>query len=146
MKLAKLLSQKSPGKWLGGTLDVWLRTTVVINIANTVMIAGTFYEVTGAGVIHRIFPAFNIWHFYAVGVSLALTGMILVYKYLLPSTFEYQNLQQYKHQNLIRRDIAELSEQIADIQTRLNGNNENLRKLAVERTKRILELSRNDRD
>ena len=113
MNIKKLLSQK-PAKFttltaiIGASHDIYGRVAFYISAVNAVMIFGVFY----ATVIIPT-PALN-WItlplFILVVLLAVLVTSIIVWKIIIPQMVAYTNYQGYKHDNLIRKDIAEIKQ------------------------------------
>jgi hypothetical protein len=54
-------------------------------------------------------------------LSAALVAAVIVWKIIIPQTIAYANYQGYKHDNPIRRDIAEIKQMLQDKGTENGG-------------------------
>lgn len=123
MNMDNLLNQQ-PVKFtrltaiIGASHDIYGRVAFYIGAANTIMIFGVFY----ATVILPT-PALN-WItlplFVLIVLIAVLIAAIIVWKVIIPQMIAYGNYQGYRHDNPIRRDIAEIKQLLLDKQ----GENE----------------------
>ena len=102
---------------IGALHDIYSRIAVYISIANTIMILLVFYNT-----VVVVTPSLS-WLTPPIFILVALIAVVLLsvvsWKYLIPTMMVYANYQQYKHENLIRKDIQELKKYI---ESRLDDN------------------------
>ena len=113
MNIDRFLNQQ-PAKFtrltaiIGASHDIYGRVALYISAVNTVMMFGVFY----ATVIIPT-PALN-WItlplFVLFVLSAVLIASVVVWKLIIPQTIAYGNYQGYKHDNPMRRDIAEIKQ------------------------------------
>jgi hypothetical protein len=80
------------------------------------MSAGTFFMVA----FSHFFPDIAIWQFYIGLVLLYSLFVILSYVFYVPSAITFSNLQAYKHENPIRKDLAEVLSRLESIEKKMN--------------------------
>lgn len=117
MHIEKLLNQR-PATFtkltalIGASHDIYGRVAFYIGAVNTVMIFGVFY----ATVIIPT-PALN-WItlplFVLILLLAVLVAAVIVWKIIIPQLIAYSNYQGYKHDNPIRRDLAEIKRLLKD--------------------------------
>ena len=95
---------------IGALHDIYSRISVYIGMANTVMILLVFYNT-----VVVVTPSLS-WLTPPIFILVALIAVVLLsvvsWKYLIPTMMVYANYQQYKHENLLRKDIKVLSDKI----------------------------------
>ena len=117
MNIDRLLNQQ-PAKFtrltafIGASHDIYGRVALYISAVNTVMMFGVFYATV-------IIPTpalrwITLPLFILVVLIALLVAAIVVWKIIIPQTIAYANYQGYKHDNPLRRDIAELKQLILD--------------------------------
>ena len=113
----KLSKQHKTGKFIGASLDTYMRASTFFNFAQMFMIATTFYVVT----IEPRFPI-NFVFFITTGLFIASIILIFVYKFITPSGFAYDNWQWWEHENPLRVKLEEHDKILRAIQERLDAN------------------------
>ena len=95
---------------IGALHDIYSRISVYIGMANTVMILLVFYNTV------VVVTPWLAWLSPPIFILVALIAVIILsvvsWKYLIPTMMVYANYQQYKHENLLRKDIKVLSDKI----------------------------------
>lgn len=109
---SEALRQFQLGPWLGGVKDLSSHTAIYISGLNMLMIAVTAYHTTLREYIQNIAPWFNFGMFLMALFIVVFVLIIMEYKFVLPSTWAFRNMQQYKHEYPIKRDIRKLSEKL----------------------------------
>lgn len=102
-------------KPLGAFKHMLAQTSLWISAVNFILIGVTAYNTTLREHILTVVPDFKLWHFMLVLIGILLVMMLIEYKLVYPSWIAFQNQQEYKHENLLRKDIAKLRKEIAEL-------------------------------
>ncbi|KKN23701.1 hypothetical protein LCGC14_0902260 [marine sediment metagenome] len=110
--MKQLGKQYNLGPWLGGFKDLASRTMVYVSAISFTQITATFYYTTLFPNLKETVPWLTFWMFFGTLVLMVLVIMLIEYKFILPSSYTFLNEQEYKHENLIRKDIRLLQEEM----------------------------------
>lgn len=111
-----ILKQYDVGIWLGAAKDLFSRTAAYAGFISFILMVPTAYGVWGDA-LRNYLPWINFWIFaLIVFPSVFLLGAVAEYKFIMPSGLGWRNYMQYKHRNLIRRDIRELNNRLQRIE------------------------------
>jgi len=113
---ARMLRQHSWGKKVGGIKDVALHTAAWLSMVNFALIAMTAYHTTLREFILQYIPWLTLTIFMLFMFVLVVVAMIVEYKFIIPSTWAFRNLQQYEHQYPIKKDLEKLSKKLDKIE------------------------------
>lgn len=116
---SKALKQYNVGGWIGGIKDVANHATFWMSALNLGLVAATAYHTTIFPQVEHLVPWFSFPVFLLSIILLAGTAMLVEYKIIIPSVFTFRNRQEYEHQNLIRKDIADLHKDIEALRQEL---------------------------
>lgn len=129
--IGKILRQRRAGIHVGGFKHVLIQTVFYISLINFGLIAVTAYTVMREHILVYL-PWFKFWMFIVILGFMVLLAMILEFKFIYPSYMAFKNIQEYEHQNLLRKDLAEVLKGLSRIERKLGGgevnDNENERK------------------
>ncbi len=106
--IGKLTKQNGAATWIGSMKEVLAHTLFWVSMINFVLIAATFYNTTFYPVIKDKLPNFSFILFLGALSVVVLIAMFVEYKFIIPSVLAFRNKQEYKHQNLIRRDLEKI--------------------------------------
>lgn len=84
--------------WIGGVKDILDHTLLFVSAINFLLITITAH---GTVLTHH-YPWLELWMFFLILLSAILLGMLMVYKFLLPSYYGFRR-RQYGMDNLIKR-------------------------------------------
>ena len=112
--LKRLLRQHNI-PWIGQLKDMAVMTMFYVGILNTLMIAITAYGTTMRPFLLLHMPWFKLWMLIALVVIVALVGMLLEYLLVYASYFSFRNKQEFEHENLVRKEIEGLRQDIANL-------------------------------
>ena len=113
MKIKRLLlKQYNIGPWFGGLKNLYTRALVYQGMISIFLVALTAYNTLTLREEFRDIANFiNFPIFIAVLFCLLVAFMVFAYKVEMPSSIAFANIQAYKHQNLIRKQIAEMKKE-----------------------------------
>ena len=114
--LHKATKQYNSGPWLGGFKDLASRTIMYLSALSFTQISATFYYTTLKPVVAQHAPWISFGLYFSVLVFLILLIMLLEYKFIVPSSYTFQNWQEYSHQNLIRGDLRKILDRLDEIE------------------------------
>lgn len=117
---AEVTKQHNTGYKIGGLKDLLARVLFYVSGMNFVLLAATAYHTTLREPIHEYVPWFTFPLFLGTMIALVLIAMALEYKLVLPSSMAYANLQMYKHQSLLKKQLDRIEKTLAKMQ----GNGE----------------------
>ncbi len=124
--LSAILKQRNIGRWWGGLKYVAQHLTTYVTAINLALISVTAYYTTLAPWFHEHGWYIRFWHFELLLVISLASVFLLEYKIGLPSYFDFFNEQFYQHNNPLRQDMANLSQQVKELKEELekiaNGN------------------------
>lgn len=112
-------NQKGLSAGIGGLKAILWQTTFYVSLINFALIIITAYNTTIAPYAASYLPWLNMPLFVLFMLVLLAIAMFIEYKYIYPSMIKFQNEQEYEHQSLLRRDIAELRNEMREIKERL---------------------------
>ena len=100
-------------KWIGSFINVLYLTAPLISIGIGILNVATFFAVV-QGYMHqtRLFEWVTFPIFFGFIVACGLLMIYLFYKFVYPSYYTFLNQQSYKHNNPIRKDLAEIKEKL----------------------------------
>ncbi|MBU1067413.1 hypothetical protein KKE60_06470 [Patescibacteria group bacterium] len=126
MKLSdKFKRQYNLGPGLGAFKDLASRTMIYVSVLSFTQISATFYYTTFKPSITQLVPWMSFGLYFIVLIVLVLLIMLIEYKFIVPSSFTFQNKQEYLHENLIRKDIRELTKKLERLEELLNESRNN---------------------
>ena len=117
---SKIISQSKTNTWIGSVKEILAHTVFWVSMINFVLIAATAYNTTLFPYINTYFnwvtfPIFMLALTIIVGIA-----MLIEYKVIIPSVISFRNRQEYEHENLLRKDLAEIKERLERIENSLN--------------------------
>lgn len=121
--MSRRLPQLKLGPRIGGVKELATRATFYNGIANTLMVAGFYYQsdpaVPGTGLsIQEVLPAVEA--FYLALVAGGLAVMMFEHVVMVKAQAEYNQLQAFDEDvSPIRRDVGEIADRLDDIEERL---------------------------
>jgi hypothetical protein len=132
-----IFQQSNRSALLGGIKVVAQSAMFYVTALNFVMLIWLSIQDTTLSVVLREFgakyvPWFNFPIFLAIAIGLLLIAMWVEYKYIIPSTWAFQNWQFYAHRNPMRSDVLKVLSNQESIDERLSAIED---KLGVERKK-----------
>lgn len=121
MKILGFITRQHKGyKLTGAGITIYTGSMIYQSIVNAVLLAATAYNTTARPYLLAIVPWMNFWIFLVILAVSQLLWMWLYYKFVQPGVMVWNNFQSYKHDNLIRRDIASLRSEIKELKDLLN--------------------------
>jgi len=123
--LHKVSKQYNSGPWLGGVKDITARTMFYMGLLNFFQISAIFYYTTLKPTYSQSLLWISFGVYLGILTLLFLAVMVLEYKFVIPSTYTFQNRQEYLHQNLIRKDLKEILERLKKLEGDLNESRHN---------------------
>ena len=93
---------------IGGLKHMMAQTAMWLSSINFVLIGVTAYNTTLREHIMTVLPGFKLWHFMLIMLVGVAALMFIKYKLIYPSWVAFQNRQEYKHENLLREDLAKI--------------------------------------
>ena len=109
--LSRLLKQHQLGQFPGAAKSVFGRTLVYVGYANFCMIAAMAYETFSEPLLQYI-PWLTFRMFLAVLVGGLLVVMVLDYKFMLPSEWNFLLKQQWRHVNPTRAEFKKIRDKL----------------------------------
>lgn len=110
----KIFGQRNIGKQWGIFAQVASQLAIFVSMINLLLIAATAYNTTLSGWFIEKGIDIGFWHFVFIIVGLLGVAFILLYKFALPSFFEFWNDQFYRHDNPLVRDVEEIKKMLAN--------------------------------
>ena len=115
-KLFRMVTgQKNLGKQWGVIAQVAGQVSIFVSMIILILSMTTAYNTTLSGWFASNGIHIDFWLFAGIVGVIIIIPAILVWKFALPSYLSSLNEQIYKHDNPIKRDIAMLSEDNAEI-------------------------------
>jgi len=115
-KLFRMVTgQKNLGKQWGVIAQVAGQVSIFVSMIILILSMTTAYNTTLSGWFDSNGIHIDFWMFAGIVGVIIIIPAILVWKFALPSYLSSLNEQIYKHDNPIKRDIAMLSEDNAEI-------------------------------
>lgn len=111
----RIVAQRNIGKQWGVIAQVAGQLSIFAGMMSLFLIAVTAYNTTLSGWLVQHGVYINFWVFAVVIGFLLIIPAVLIWKFAIPSFFSTLNEQVYQHENPIRRDIAKLAEDNAEI-------------------------------
>lgn len=117
--LSILLKQHQLGQFPGAAKSIFGRTLVYVGYANFSMIAAMAYTTFSDPLVHYI-PWLSFRMFLGVLAIGLLVVMLLDYKFMLPSEWNFSWRQQWKHANPIREELKKLWDKLDKIEKKID--------------------------
>ncbi len=92
-----------------------------ISIIQFVLIAVVFYHTTLSPCAAQHSPWLSLWVFVGVLIAIFLIALVVEFKFVLPSTISFGNVQGYEHNSPFARDLQKALKELQDIQAKLAG-------------------------
>ena len=92
--------------WIGGFKETLSQVAFWISMINFVMLGGTFYYTT----LRYIAPWFSPSLFLLSVVVIVLIGLVIEYKFIVPSLWIFRGKQMFEHQSEIMNKLDEIIE------------------------------------
>ena len=116
---AKILKQHNIGGSIGGLKDLTMRTMFYVSALNFIMLVITSYSVSLRDFMGKYVEWFSFPIFFGILILILIISMIIEYKFILPSQWQFANKQQYEHKNPIRLDLEEIKDRMTKIEEHL---------------------------
>lgn len=121
MNLPRLFTrQYNLGVGFGGLRILVSSVIAYVSLVNFVLICVIAYNTTLRAAIQPHLPWFNFPTFIGIAAGFFLIAIILEYKFVVPSTTTYGNLQGYKHRNPIRKDLELIIKKLEKIEKEIS--------------------------
>lgn len=111
--LSVLLKQHQLGQFPGAAKSVFGRSLVYVGYANFSMIAAMAYTTFSDPLVHYI-PWLTFRMFLGILVIGLLVVMLLDYKFMLPSEWNFMLKQQWRHVNPTRAEFKKLRDKLEE--------------------------------
>jgi uncharacterized membrane protein len=109
------LKQDGLSSGIGGIKAILLQTTFYVSLLNFALITITAYNTTIAPYAAKYIPWLNMPVFLLALIVILVLAMVMEYKYIYPAMIKFQNEQEYEHQSLLRRDLADIKNDIDEL-------------------------------
>ena len=90
--------------WIGGFKETLSQVAFWISMINFIMMGGTFYYTT----LRYIAPWFSFPIFLAIVTVIVLIGLVIEYKFIVPSLWIFRGRQMFEHQSEITEKLDEI--------------------------------------
>jgi hypothetical protein len=114
---SKLLGQRKSGAWLGGVKIVIQSAMFYLTAVNFLLllwlnISNTAYDEIIRDFMTKHMPWFNFPIFMGILFAFMLVAMYFEYKYVIPSSWKFQNWQWYEHGNPMRTELGKMEKRL----------------------------------
>lgn len=94
-------------RYIGGLRNLFSRTSFYISIFNFCMLCGVSYQV-----IVKQYFSIPLWIFIGCAMFMIFLTMVFEYTIMMPSEISFMNIETYKHNNPIKRDLEEIKKDL----------------------------------
>ena len=115
----KILKQYNVGTSVGGLKDITMRTMFYVSALNFIMLVITSYSVSLRDFMSEYVEWFSFPVFFGFLILILIIAIIIEYKFILPSQWQFANKQQYEHKSPVRLDLEEIKDRLTEIEKHL---------------------------
>lgn len=119
-----LLRQHNLGSSIGGLKDIVMRTMFYVTALNFIMLVVTSYSVSLRDFMGNYVGWFSFPVFLGILVFILFVAIIIEYKFILPSQWNFVNKQQYEHESPIKKDMEEIKDRLTAMERHMGVKDE----------------------
>ena len=105
--LKKLFSQRTI-PWIGGFKETLAQVAFWISMINFVQVGAILYYTT----LRHTVPWFSLWMFVSATLVFIIIGLVVEYKYIVPSIWAFRGKQMFNYESEITERLKRIEEKL----------------------------------
>ena len=108
--------------WIGGMKDLLGQLVLYVSMFNFALIVVTAYNTTIREYIIVWIPGFQLWMLFAILILIIVVLMIIEYKFIVPSLYQFRTNQMFKHESEIIDALNDIKKRLDEIEGKSEGD------------------------